>query len=343
MPAEERRAAQEEFSSERSDIVVATVAFGMGIDRSNVRFVLHAGMPKSIEHYQQEAGRAGRDGLAAECVLLYSGSDAQLWRTLLEKDDGEMERDPEFIASSLRHIADMQRYCSAHVCRHQSLVEYFGEPWTKERCESCDVCLEPQPLVDDSTIVAQKILSCIVRVREGFGAGHVIDVLRGHRTEKVTQRNHETLSTFGLMREFSKEALRSFLDQLIAAGCIGLSGVQYPTLFVTQRGRAVLRGEYDVALVTPEEKREARPKRVAAPAAEWADVDRALFERLRTWRREEAAERGVPPFVIFGDRTLREIAARAPKNRTELRAIHGVGDAKLEAFAQAILAIVEAG
>jgi ATP-dependent DNA helicase RecQ len=343
MTGDERHEAQEEFSSERCDVVVATVAFGMGIDRSNVRFVLHTGMPKSIEHYQQEAGRAGRDGLPAECILLYSGADAQFWRTLLDRGDEMGERDEAFIAASLRHIADIQRYATAPVCRHQSLVEYFGERWEKSSCGACDVCLEPKAVLEDSEVVAQKILSCIVRVRESFGALHVIDVLLGHRTDKVTERRHNELTTFGLMRDSSKEELRSFIDQLIAAGCIGLSGVQYPTLFVTERGRALLRGELEVPLAVPRAMPRRPDTRKSAAIAPLSGVDSELFEKLRAWRRETAKERGVPPFVIFDDRTLREIAARKPKTRGELRRVHGVGDVKLEAFADDVLGIVGGG
>lgn len=341
MSSDERRAAQEEFASERCDVVVATVAFGMGIDRSNVRFVLHTGMPKSVEHYQQEAGRAGRDGLAAECILLYSGADAQFWRTLLERSDEEP--DPGFIASSLRHIADMQRYATAPVCRHRLLVEYFGEQWTKTNCGACDVCLDPKPVLDDSEVIAQKILSCIIRVREAFGALHVIDVLLGHRTEKVVERRHHELTTFGLMRDANKDEVRNYIDQLIAAGCIGLSGVQYPTLFVTERGRAVLKGDVEVSLVAMRPRRfRATPQKLPSKGAVLSDAGEALFQKLRVWRREKAAERGVPPFVIFDDKTLREIAAHRPRSRRELRAIHGVGDVKLDAFAAEVLSVVEA-
>src|SRR4051812_20034244 len=181
---EQRSSAQEAFSKEECDIIVATVAFGMGIDRSNVRFVLHTGMPKSVEHYQQEAGRAGRDGLEAECVLLYSGADFRTWKFIIEKSAEEAAArgepvDPTFVPEAMRHLDDMMRYCRTTGCRHRSLVEYFGQEFEPTNCGACDLCLEGVEVEPDSVVIAQKILSCVARVKESFGVGHVTDILVG--------------------------------------------------------------------------------------------------------------------------------------------------------------------
>ncbi len=196
---EERHDAQEKFSSEKCDIVVATVAFGMGIDRSNVRFVLHTAMPKSIEHYQQESGRAGRDGLEAECVLLHSGADFMSWKSMIT----DTATDPEYVKSAIRHLNDMDRYGSGAKCRHRALVEYFGQTFEAGTCTACDLCLGETEEVADALIVAQKIISCVVRVRESWGVGHVVGVLRGEDTEKFRERQHDQLSTYGLLKGHS--------------------------------------------------------------------------------------------------------------------------------------------
>ncbi|MGZ8710802.1 MAG: RecQ family ATP-dependent DNA helicase, partial [Thermoanaerobaculia bacterium] len=196
---EERRSTQEKFAAERCDVVVATVAFGMGIDRSNVRFVVHMAMPKSIEHYQQETGRAGRDGLEAECVLFYSGADAVIWRTMLSRGGEDIDPDPKYLQAATRHLYDMDRYCSGSTCRHRALVEYFGQQHSSPSCGACDVCLGEMQEVTDALTVAQKILSCVYRVRQSFGVGHVVSVLRGENIERVRERNHDQLSTYGIM------------------------------------------------------------------------------------------------------------------------------------------------
>ena len=337
MTQDERREAQEKFCTEKCDIVVATVAFGMGIDRSNVRFVLHTGMPKSIEHYQQESGRAGRDGLEAECILLYSGSDLMLWKSML----GDSSGDAEFQKSSLQHLYDMDRYCSGAVCRHRALVEYFGQRLAGESCQACDICLGETEEVSDALTVAQKIVSCVYRVKESWGVNHVIGILRGEDTEKIRERGHDQLSTYGLLKGCTRHDVREWTYQLIAQDFLAQSNGEYPVLTLGPRAREVLKGYADVRLRQPAVRKKdagsGTASRRAAPIADAGPYDRELFEVLRTWRREEAQERGVPPYVIFSDKTLRELARIRPTTLTELRGIYGIGDAKLEAFGDAIV------
>ena len=341
MTQDERREAQEKFSTEKCDLVVATVAFGMGIDRSNVRFVLHTAMPKSIEHYQQESGRAGRDGLEAECVLLYSGADVLFWKSMIN----DPANDPEHAASALRHLNDIDRYCAGSTCRHRALVEYFGQRFLcEDSCKACDICLGETEEVAESVTVAQKIVSCVYRLRESWGVGHVVAVLRGEDTDKIRSRQHDQLSTYGLLKGHTRHDIREWIYQLMSQGFLAQGGDEYPILTLGPRAREVLRGFAEVTLRQPAirkkdpgTRREAKAPKMDIPLG---DYDRELFDVLRAWRREEASERGVPPYVIFSDKTLRELARTRPTTLTELRGIYGIGEAKLEAFGDAIVKIM---
>jgi ATP-dependent DNA helicase RecQ len=341
MTGEERQASQNAFAEEQCDVVVATVAFGMGIDRSNVRFVLHTALPKSLEHYQQETGRAGRDGLEAECVLLYSGADVMTFKSILEKSAAENAVDPSFLPSAVRHLEDMDRYCRGATCRHRALVQYFGQSSEGQTCNACDLCLGDTEELPDARVVAQKILSCVARVKEGFGINHVVAVLRGEGTDNVRRRGHDKLTTFKLLGGHSKADVRDWIYQLIGQGMLRQVGDEYPVLRLTEASWEVMRGQRPVRLVQmARRKKGQKPEKSRADAVSWEGVDRDLFEALRRLRRQMAQEIGKPPYVIFGDVTLRELARVRPSTPERMRAVYGVGDAKLRDFGGRFLAAI---
>jgi ATP-dependent DNA helicase RecQ len=347
MSPDDRTAAQEAFAAEKCDLIVATVAFGMGIDRSNIRFILHTGMPKSIEHYQQETGRAGRDGLEAECVLLHSGADFASWKFLIEKSAQEGGASPDYVVSSMKHLSDMDRYARGAICRHRALVEYFGQNYSQASCAACDMCLGDNESVPDATVIAQKILSCIARVNERFGIGHVIDVLLGADSDKVRKFGHEKLTTFGLLRDKNKNDVRDWIYQLISQQALRQhdlvlsSGGKVPLLGLTEESWEVMRGKREVRLVQlVRRKKGERAERSRADTVSWEGVDRDLFETLRGVRSKLAEERGVPPYVILHDSTLRELARVRPSSLERMRYISGIGDARLRDHGERLLEII---
>jgi ATP-dependent DNA helicase RecQ len=345
--AEERSATQEAFAAEKIDLIVATVAFGMGIDRSNIRFVLHTGMPKSIEHYQQETGRAGRDGLEAECVLLHSGADFASWKYLIEKSAQEGGAGDDYLASAMKHLSDMDRYARGAVCRHRALVEYFGQTYRQPSCAACDMCLGDNEPVPDAVVIAQKILSCVARVNECFGIGHIIDVLRGSDSEKVRKFGHEKLTTYGLLRDKNKDDVRDWIYQLISQQVLRQhdlllpSGDKVSLLGLTEGSWEVMRGQRSVRLVQlVRRKKGERAPRSGADTVSWEGVDRELFDSLRSTRSKLAEERSVPPYIIFTDSTLRELARVRPSTLERMRYISGIGDAKLRDYGDRFLQII---
>lgn len=321
----ERNRHQDEFLNDDIQIVVATVAFGMGIDKSNVRYVIHTGSPKSLEHYQQETGRAGRDGLEASCWLIWGVNNFITWRKML----GDLPEDAFRQADD--SLRSMERFCNGVVCRHRVLVEHFGQTYTTENCGACDVCLDQLDLVADPLVTAQKILSCVVRVKESYGAEYVAQVLTGSQEARIVDNGHDKLTTWGLLKEEKKTNVRDWIEQLTSQGYMERVG-EYNVLHVTPTGWQVLRGELTPRLLRPAAKKTASSRSTKPEATSWEGVDTDLFEALRVLRRQLATEHNVPPFIIFADTSLRDMARRKPTTLAEFRLVHGVGDKKTSEY-----------
>ena len=341
LEATQRHRTQEAFAKETLDVVVATVAFGMGIDRSNVRLVLHTALPKSLEAYQQETGRAGRDGLAAECVLLYSAADVFSWESLIRRGMDATELEPDeaerLIESQLTHLHQMRRYAQAARCRHAALSEYFGQSYEPTSCGGCDICLGETQNLPDSHITAQKIISCVARVGERFGVRHLSEVLRGARTAAIDRHGHHRLSTYGLLADLDQRTCENLVHQLLDQDYLSRSSGDRPVVTLNARSWEVLRNERDVTLLEPRLKKTVRAK---SDADDWEGVDRDLFERLRKWRRTIADQRGKPAWTIVDDKALRSIAREKPTSPAALLRCRGIGEKRLADHGAAILDII---
>jgi len=326
LPSEQRHWVQEQFLRDEIDIVVATVAFGMGIDKPDVRFVVHYDLPKNIESYYQETGRAGRDGLPAEALLLFGTQDMVLVRQLVEGGDNA-----DRVRIELHKLNTMIALAESVTCRRQVLLNYFGEQ-IEGGCGNCDLCLDP-PETFDATEDARKALSCVYRVGQAFGIRHVIDVLRGADNERIRRLGHDQLSTYGIGNDKSDIEWSSLIRQLIHHGYLLQDIEHYSVLRLTPEARPVLRGDKPLQLAVPRIREKAKRKPKAPKgAAEIGAYDEVLFERLRTLRKTLADEAGVPPYVVFGDNALLLMARDKPTESDEFLQISGVGQAKLERY-----------
>ncbi|WP_439510408.1 DNA helicase RecQ [Marinimicrobium koreense] len=336
LPGNLRETHQSRFLREDGIIMVATIAFGMGIDKPDVRFVAHLDLPKSIEAYYQETGRAGRDGQPATALLLYGLEDVVKLRQMM----GASEGNDQFKRQEQQRLSAMLGLCEVTSCRRQILLRYFGDT-LDEPCGNCDTCLTP-PQTWDATEAVQKALSCVYRTGQRFGATHIVDVLRGSSNEKVLAQGHDKLSTYGIGQDMSADEWRAVLRQLVAAGYLDVDPEGFGGLQLTESCRPILRGEQRVHLRRDIRTRKPTSTRTARrPDADITEADRPLWEALRACRRRLAEEHGVPPYVIFHDVTLRDMLERRPQTPGELLDVSGVGDSKLERFGADFLEVLQ--
>jgi ATP-dependent DNA helicase RecQ len=299
--------------------------------KSNVRYVIHAAMPRSLEHYQQESGRAGRDGLEAECHLFFSGGDYSTWKRILEDSETQM------LEMGAKKLGQIYRYCTGASCRHKSILHYFDQRLDKENCGACDICLSEVEGVGDALVVAQKILSSIIRQGERFGAEYTAGVLTGSQEDRILANRHNMLSTYGLLKHSGRPAVRDWIEQLADQAYIQRTG-EFGVLRITEKGRLVLKGNAQPLLLEPAKKKPAQKPVAANDSRE--SFDQEIFEDLRKLRLELARQRGVPAYIIFGDATLRDLARKCPSTPEDLLLVSGIGLKKLDQYGKRILEIM---
>ncbi|UJO99782.1 MAG: DNA helicase RecQ [Nitrosomonas sp.] len=336
MSMQERSLNQERFLREEGIVMVATIAFGMGIDKPDVRFVAHLDLPKSIEGYYQETGRAGRDGQAANAWMVYGLGDVIQQRRMIEESEAQLK----FKQVAARKLEAMLSLCETTTCRRFRILRYFGEATDDTAaCGNCDVCLNP-PQVWDATVEVQKALSCVYRAGQNFGAGHLIDILRGNLTERVKEWHHDRLTTFGIGKDLPEKTWRAVFRQIIALGLLSADSESHGALHLTEASRTVLKGQQTVQLRLQTKAGQAFEKRPSSDLMLLDATERYLWEQLRAWRAKMAKEHGVPAYVIFHDATLRELARQCPKTQDELRQISGIGARKLDKYGDYLIEIL---
>ncbi len=331
---EDRMTNQEDFIKDRIQVIVATVAFGMGIDKPDVRFVIHVGIPKSVENYQQETGRAGRDGLEAECCLLHGGGDFNMWQRIFSNQL------PHVLKLSMESLKGMTDFCTGIECRHRSLVKHFGQDLAEDCGTACDVCDGSIELVENPLKYAQMILSQVYRQSQSYGMEYTALCLKGSKDKRILQNKHESLSTYGLLKEIPKSSIMDWIGQLLQQKFLRQAG-EFGVLQLTDDGAALLKGERTPRLTKPTDDETTRtPKKTTKPTS-MDGVDEGLFEALRELRMKQAQERGVPPYVVFGDASLIDMARRRPSSPETFLSIHGVGQKKCEEYSDVFLYAIE--
>ncbi|MCF8216633.1 MAG: DNA helicase RecQ [Chlorobium sp.] len=327
---DERKRNQEAFIRDEIDVIVATIAFGMGIDKSNIRFVIHADLPKSIENYYQETGRAGRDGEPARCILLFSHGDIPKVRFFIDSIADEAER-----ARALDAFSKVVSFASSSVCRRKSLLEYFGETYPDQNCGNCDVCKGSLKTIN-CTREAQMLLSAIVRTDERFGASHIIDIVTGSTNRKVLDFGHDRIKTYGAGKSKKKPFWKRLVDELLARKIISRSEGLFPALYLLPDASRVLKNEMEIEMAAAVETKR---QKNSAPVSTGQD-NGELFELLRALRKEIADEQGVPPYVVFSDRSLRDMALLLPRDNETMLAVSGVGEVKLQRYGRQFISCI---